>query len=110
VAYIYLKGKRIGLKKPEKSQKMKPRAVKGHLVGYEELRGHIFKIWILEKKVVVRARDVRFFDENNNNDEEIQHLMTFQEPQEEEEDEREKEKLPHFTLSKIQSDKTTPKQ
>ena len=47
---------------------MKPRAVKGHLVGYEGLRGHIFKIWLLEKKVVIYTRDIRFFDKDDDKD------------------------------------------
>ena len=83
VTYVHLKGTRVGLEKPGKSQKMKPRAVKGHLVGYEGLRGHLFKIWLPEKKVVVRARDVRFFDEDNDDDEDIRHLVTFEEAREE---------------------------
>jgi len=53
VAYVYLKGKRKGLEKPGKSQKMAPRAVKGYLVGYKGLRGHIFKIWQPKKNIVI---------------------------------------------------------
>jgi hypothetical protein len=71
IAYVYLKRKRRDLKKPGKSAKMALRAVKEHLVRYENLRGHIFKIWISEKNVVMRARDIRFFDENENNNETI---------------------------------------
>ena len=78
MAYVHLKGKRKGLKKPGKSQKMALRAVKGYLIGYKGLRGHIFKIWQPEKNIVIRARDVRFFDEEQHSDEEeIQHLVTF---------------------------------
>jgi hypothetical protein len=83
VAYVHLKGTRVGLEKPGKSQKMKPRAVKGHLVGFEGLRGHLSKIWLPEKKVVVRARYVRFFDEDDDDDEDIRHLVTFEEAREE---------------------------
>jgi hypothetical protein len=50
---------------------MNLRAVKGYLVGYKGLRGYLFKIWLSEKKVVVRARDVRFFDKDDNDDEDI---------------------------------------
>ena len=104
VAYVHLKGSRVGLEKPGKSQKMNPRAVKGHLVGYEGLRGHLFKIWLPEKKVVVRARDVRFFDEDDNDDEDIQYLVTFEEVREED-DEIEEEILPRFTLNKSKVNK-----
>jgi len=91
VAYVHLKGKRKGLEKPGRPPRMAPRAVKGHLVGYEGLRGHIFKNWIPEN-VVVRARNVRFFDEAQHSDEEeIQYLVTFQEVQED--DEKEKEEV-----------------
>jgi hypothetical protein len=44
MAYVHLKGKRINLKKPEKSQKIKLKAIKKHLVEYKKLRGYIFKI------------------------------------------------------------------
>ena len=47
---------------------------------------------------------MRFFNENDNNNDEIQHLITFQEAQKED-DKKEEEKLPHFTLRKIQNDK-----
>jgi hypothetical protein len=104
IAYIYLKGLRVGLEKPRKSQKMNPRAVKEYLVGYEGLREYLFKIWLLEKKVVVRARDIRFFDEDNNNDEDIQYFITFKEVREED-DKIEKEILPRFTLNKSQINK-----
>ncbi|RCI14375.1 hypothetical protein L249_6026, partial [Ophiocordyceps polyrhachis-furcata BCC 54312] len=45
-----------------RSEKMAPRAWKGHLVGIEGLHGHIFKIWLPDQEIVVRARDVRFVD------------------------------------------------
>ena len=77
IAYIHLKGKRRGLKKPKKSKKIALRAVKGYLVGYKDLRGHIFKIWISKKNVVIRARDICFFDENEDDNEKIQHLVLF---------------------------------
>ena len=83
---------------------MNPRAMKGYLVGYEGLRGHFFKIWLPEKKVVVRARDVRFFDKNDNNNEDIQYLMTFEEVREED-DKIEEEILPRFTLNKSKVNK-----
>ena len=83
MGYVHLKGHRKGLEKPKKSQKMVPRAVKGHLVGYEGLRGHIFKIWIPEQNIVVCACDVCFFDEsdedNDDDHEGIQHLVSFEE-------------------------------
>ena len=66
---MHLKGKRRGLERPKKSKKIALRAVKGYLVGYKDLRGHIFKIWISKKNVVIRARDIYFFDENENDDE-----------------------------------------
>ena len=69
IVYIHLKGKRVGLKQPGKSQKINPRVIKEYLVGYKGLREHLFKIWLLEKKVVVRARDVRFFDEDEDDNE-----------------------------------------
>jgi hypothetical protein len=50
---------------------MNLRTVKGYLVGYEGLRRYLFKIWLLEKKVVVRVRDVRFFDEDDDDNEDI---------------------------------------
>jgi hypothetical protein len=43
---------------------------------------------------------MRFFDKDDNNDEDIQYLMTFKEVREEN-DEIEKEILPRFTLNKI---------
>src|SRR5579859_5923774 len=104
IAYVHLKGTCIGLEKPGKSQKMKPRAVKGHLVGYEGLRGHIFKIWLPEKKVIVCAQDVCFFDEDEDNDEDVQHLVEFEEVREEG-IEIEEENLPHFILDKIHINK-----
>jgi hypothetical protein len=73
---------------------------------FNSLRGYLFKIWLLEKKVVVRARDVRFFDEDDNDDEDIQHLITFEEVREEN-DETEKEILPRFTLNKTQVNKNS---
>ena len=42
------------------AEKMGPRAVIGHLVGYEGDNGHIYQIWIPEKNKVVRSRDVSF--------------------------------------------------
>ena len=101
VGYVHLKGCHKGLEKPKKSQKMAPRAVKGHLVGYEGLRGHIFKIWIPEQNIVVRTHDVHFFnesDEDNDDDHEgIQHLVSFEEVYDESTNEEE-EMMPRFVL------------
>lgn len=78
-AYVHLKGKRVGLEKPDKSQKMHLQAIKKYLVGYEGLKGHLFKIWLSEKKVMVHTRDVCFFNKDKEDDEDIQHLVTFEE-------------------------------
>ena len=45
---------------------------------------------------------MRFFDENEDNNEKIQHLILFREAQEEDENNKNK-RLPHFTLIKIQN-------
>ena len=43
---------------------MNLRAIKGYLIGYEGLRGYLFKIWLPEKKVEVYARDNFFYYED----------------------------------------------
>src|SRR5271155_4353017 len=99
LAYIYLKIRRRGLEKPGRIKKMALRAVKGHLVGYKGLRGHIFKIWLPEQNIVIRARDVRFFDEEELTDkEEIQHLVTFKEEGPEKEEQMEQ---PRYTMGTV---------
>ncbi|MBE3041263.1 hypothetical protein IMZ48_01485 [Candidatus Bathyarchaeota archaeon] len=57
-AYVHRKGSL----KPAKSAKMQPRALKGKLVGYDSLRGHIFHVWIPQLDRVLRVRDVRFWE------------------------------------------------
>jgi hypothetical protein len=46
-----------------KARKAKERARNGQLVGTEGLRGHIFVVWIPEKKRLFRSRDVQFREE-----------------------------------------------
>ncbi|MBE3046304.1 hypothetical protein IMZ48_27960 [Candidatus Bathyarchaeota archaeon] len=58
VAYVHKKGSL----RPAKSAKMQPRALKGKLVGYDSLRGHIFHVWIPQLDCVLRVRDVRFWE------------------------------------------------
>ena len=58
VAYVHLKGTRVGLKKPGKSQKMNPRAVKGYLVGYEST--NIYRIWFPQRGEVRPEKNVAF--------------------------------------------------
>ncbi|UNI16694.1 hypothetical protein JDV02_003108 [Purpureocillium takamizusanense] len=41
---------------------MAPRAWKGFLVGLEGLHGHIFKVWLPDQELIVRARDDRFHE------------------------------------------------
>ena len=55
------------------------RAIKGYLVGYEGMRGHIFKIQVPKQNIVIRAYNVRFFNKSNNNNEGIQHVVSFEE-------------------------------
>jgi hypothetical protein len=46
-----------------KARKTKERARKGQFVGTEGLRGHIFVVWIPEKRRLFRSRDVQFREE-----------------------------------------------
>ncbi len=70
------------------------------------MRGHLFKIWLPEKNIVVRARDVYFFNDDKDNDDDVQHLVEFEEVREEEIETKE-EILPHFTLNKTQVNKNS---
>jgi hypothetical protein len=56
---------RIPEEDPEfvKARKTKERAQKGQFVGTEGLRGHIFVVWIPEKRRLFRSRDVQFREE-----------------------------------------------
>ena len=58
VAYVHRKGPAA----PDRAIKMHPRAVKGYLIGYEGLHGHIYHIWIPDLRKVMRTHDVRFHD------------------------------------------------
>jgi Pol polyprotein len=79
-AYVHIKAEtRV------QSQKMAPRAEKGFLVGYEGLHGHIYKVYIPSQHTIVRARDVRFYEQNLNDQNEdldldIEYEATFIEP------------------------------
>ena len=46
-----------------KSEKFKPRARKGYLVGFEEDNRHVYRIYILALIEVIRARDTRFVED-----------------------------------------------
>ncbi|KAF6788196.1 reverse transcriptase domain protein [Colletotrichum musicola] len=59
VAYVHKKGPN----RPLRSSKMEARAMKGYLVGYDSLRGHIYHIYVPEEDKVFRCRDVRFHEE-----------------------------------------------
>ena len=48
------------------AQKMDPRAMVGHLVGYEGEHGHLFKVWVPSENRVFRSRDV-YIDEDDDN-------------------------------------------
>ena len=56
---------RIPEEDPEfvKARKTKERTRKGQFVGTEGLRGHIFVVWIPEKRRLFRSRDVQFREE-----------------------------------------------
>jgi hypothetical protein len=43
-----------------KARKLKERSRKGFFVGTEGLRGHVYLVWVSEKKRVIRSRDVQF--------------------------------------------------
>ncbi|OQE65453.1 hypothetical protein PENNAL_c0208G09362 [Penicillium nalgiovense] len=49
------------------SEKSRPRAFRGHLIGYEGENGHIFKVWNPVTKEIVRSRDVTFPDKLDKN-------------------------------------------
>ncbi|RCI12901.1 hypothetical protein L249_1345 [Ophiocordyceps polyrhachis-furcata BCC 54312] len=49
------------------SAKIALRAKEGYLVGIEGLYRHIYKVFLLDKDKIVRARDVRFYDPANLN-------------------------------------------
>ncbi|KAL6411722.1 integrase core domain protein [Ilyonectria robusta] len=59
-----------------RSQKMATRAKKGMLVGLQGMRGHIYKIWLPDEQKVIRARDVRFWEQypDRRNDPEVPDL------------------------------------
>ena len=57
-AYVHRKG----ILRPNRANKMEPRAVKGKLIGYDGLHGHIYHIWLPKVDKVVRVRDVRFWE------------------------------------------------
>ncbi|KAL0937276.1 KilA-N domain-containing protein [Colletotrichum truncatum] len=85
-AYVHKKGPR----RPMRSAKMEPRAIKGFLVGYGSLRGHIYYVYLPDRKEVIRCRDVRFREEPHKtvlppttgtpNIDEIEHDAAFVEP------------------------------
>jgi hypothetical protein len=55
MGYIYIpKAKRVQL------ARIGPRATVGRLIGYEDHKGHLFKMWIPDDGTIVRSRDVRF--------------------------------------------------
>ena len=43
-----------------KARKLKERSRKGYFVGTEGLRGHVYLVWVPEKKRLFRTRDVQF--------------------------------------------------
>lgn len=55
-AYVHKKGPN----RPARSAEMEARAMKGLLVGYGSLRGHIYHVYVPDKKKVFRCRDARF--------------------------------------------------
>ncbi|KAF6785180.1 reverse transcriptase domain protein [Colletotrichum musicola] len=59
VAYVHRKGPN----RPLRSSKIEARAMKGYLVGYDSLRGHIYYVYVPEEDKVFRCRDVRFHEE-----------------------------------------------
>ena len=54
-AYVHVKD----IHRP-RARKMLPRAMKGHLIGYQDQSGHIYRVYIPETERVVKVRDVRF--------------------------------------------------
>lgn len=58
VAYVHNK-------KVVKSRKMAPRAVKGYLVGYRDVKAKIYKIYVPSKHQILDARDVRFIEKKS---------------------------------------------
>ncbi|MBE3046504.1 hypothetical protein IMZ48_29040, partial [Candidatus Bathyarchaeota archaeon] len=63
-AYVHRKG----ALRPNRADKMQPRAIKGKLVGYDSLHGHLYFVWCPSTDQVYRVRDVRFREERDNPD------------------------------------------
>ena len=57
-AYVHKKG----VLRPARAAKMQTRALKGKLVGYDSLHGHIYWVWVPSLNKVLRVRDVRFYE------------------------------------------------
>ncbi|RCI11104.1 hypothetical protein L249_7305 [Ophiocordyceps polyrhachis-furcata BCC 54312] len=57
------------------SAKIAPRAKEGYLVSIEGLYRHIYKVFLLDKDKIVRARNIRFYNPANLNlDKSITHI------------------------------------
>ena len=77
IAHLKVIGSRayVKLKHVPRKQKVAPRSVIGYLIGYDST--HIFRIWIPQKRKIIRSREVAI-DENlryNPNDPYIEDLL-----------------------------------